>query len=303
VATGTVAADCEACTVTVAGTLAAAGVPLDNVTTKPPAGAGCVSETCSVLPVPPNTADGVRLTEARAAAGAAGFTMRTAGSEVPFSVALNVTCVCDCTGLVVTATSTDDPPEATWTLEADQATLLLSLVSAIVAPSGAGPESVSLSVAPCPPVIEETRKEAVCSAGAGGLRVRVVDLVTPASVAERVTVVWALTADVDTGTLAVDKPSTTTTDGATVPPPLLDRVTCVPPAGAGLLRVTVRLAPCPPVTAVGETATEDSAGVGTVDPFTAAESTFSIRDDTSTASNAEPGILRHSSAKSGQLGS
>ena len=50
-------------TVTLPGTVAAAGVPLCSVTTAPPAGAAPVSVTVPVEEAPPTTVAGFRLTE------------------------------------------------------------------------------------------------------------------------------------------------------------------------------------------------------------------------------------------------
>jgi hypothetical protein len=63
-----VAAVVFAATVTLAGTLAAAVLLLDRVTTAPPAGAGPVKVTVPVEEVPPTTEAGFKVTELGAGA-------------------------------------------------------------------------------------------------------------------------------------------------------------------------------------------------------------------------------------------
>ena len=62
--TGKFALVLPAATVTLAGTVAAAGVSLDSVTTTPPVGAGLINVTVPVAGLPPSNEDGVRVTEA-----------------------------------------------------------------------------------------------------------------------------------------------------------------------------------------------------------------------------------------------
>ena len=68
-----------AATVTLAGTWAAAELPLDSVTTAPPVGAGPLNVTVPVEEPPPCTDAGLRLTEVSTAA----VTVRAALWVVP----------------------------------------------------------------------------------------------------------------------------------------------------------------------------------------------------------------------------
>ena len=61
-------------TVTVAGTFATEVLLLDSVTTTPPLGAGPLSVTVPVEPLPPTTEDG--LTDRETSATGGGFTVR-----------------------------------------------------------------------------------------------------------------------------------------------------------------------------------------------------------------------------------
>jgi len=63
VVTANVAVVAFAATVTLAGTWAAAVLPLDSATTAPPDGAGALSVTVPVDELPPSTEVGPRLTE------------------------------------------------------------------------------------------------------------------------------------------------------------------------------------------------------------------------------------------------
>ena len=86
VVTANVAVVCPAGTVTDAGTVAAATLLL-VVTTVPVAPAGPLRVTVPVEPLPPNTDDGLKVSEARVA----GVTVRFAFKEVPANVAVIVT--------------------------------------------------------------------------------------------------------------------------------------------------------------------------------------------------------------------
>jgi len=96
----------------------------------------------------------------------------------------------------------------------------------------------------------------------GGFTVSEAVLVTPEYDAEMVTGVEAVTALVVTVKLALLAPAATVTLAGTPPAPLsLESSTCAPPVGAGPLSVTVPVEDCaPPVTLVGFSASEESAG-------------------------------------------
>ena len=101
---------------------------------------------------------------------------------------------------------------------------------------------------------------------AGGLTVSVAVFVSPAYVAEMLTVVETLTGVVVTLKLALVAPAATVTlDGTLATAPLLlASITTAPPPGAALLRVTVPCKEAPPVTLVGFNVSEESVVV--VDP-------------------------------------
>lgn len=72
-----------------------------------------------------------------------------------------------------------------------------------------------------------------------------------------------VTADVAMVNVAVELPDVTLTLAGTVADGLLlVNPTEIPPAGAGLVKVTVPVDGLPPVTVVGFTATEDNASAG-----------------------------------------
>lgn len=79
-----------------------------------------------------------------------------------------------------------------------------------------------------------------------------------------VTAVTEDTAEVVTGNVAEADPAATGTLAGTVAADVfeLERETTIPPAGAETFNVTVPVEPDPPVTLVGFTDTEESAGAG-----------------------------------------
>ena len=96
----------------------------------------------------------------------------------------------------------------------------------------------------------------------GGLTVRVAVRETPAAVAVTVTEVCVLTVLVDAAKLALAwPPGTVTLVGTETAPLELVRLTAVPAEGAGAVRVTVPVEDAPPITLVGERASEESTAV------------------------------------------
>jgi hypothetical protein len=143
-------------TVTLAGTLAAAGSPLDSETTRPPVGAAADSVTVPVEVEPPVTVAG--LSESEAGVGAEG------GGDEPFTVNVAV-CVTPPALAVISATRLVDPatletgndaldePSGTVTEPGTVAAPVLLLASATgKPPAGAGPVSSTVPVDPWPAV-------------------------------------------------------------------------------------------------------------------------------------------------------
>src|SRR5205085_2595399 len=138
-------------TVTEAGTVAALRLLLARVTTAPPAGAAAPSVTVPVLPTPPFTAAGFRVTPT-----SGGFTVSVAVLDAPTHVAVMLACVTVVTALVVTANVALVAPAATGTDGGTVAALRLLLVSVTTAPpAGAALVSVTLPVLPAPPTSTE----------------------------------------------------------------------------------------------------------------------------------------------------
>ena len=82
--------------------------------------------------------------------------------------------------------------------------------------------------------------------------------------AEIVTEVETRTTAVLTANVALVAPAgTNTLEGTPAAPLLLESMTCAPPAGAGVLSVTVPVEDCrPPITVVGFSVSEETVGSG-----------------------------------------
>src|SRR2546426_7413064 len=112
---------------------------------------------------------------------------------------------------------------------------------------------------------------------AGGCTVRFAVRVTPRPLAVIVALVAAVTVVVVIGKLFVVRPCDTETFAATLAAALLDEsATAKPPGGAGSLNVIVPVAPLPPTTLAGATATLARETAGAV-PAHAAPAVFAAR--------------------------
>jgi hypothetical protein len=234
-------------TITLEGTLAAAGSLLVSETTSPPLGAGPSRLTVASDALPPTTVAGFSPSPVRLA----GRTSRTADWVTPPSDAEIVTCWAAVIGDVDTTNEALDEPAGTLTLGGTAATAGSLLLSAIASPPlGAGPLSVTVASAVLPPTtVEELNVTAV---GVAGLTSRVALLVTPRAAAEMITCAVLATGLVETVKFALEEPALTFTlaGTVTVATSLLVSVTTVPPDGAGPFSVTVACTGLPPMTAV-----------------------------------------------------
>src|SRR5271166_2260157 len=136
-----------AATVTLAGTCAAAVLPLDRVTIAPPAGAEPFKVTVPVDVPPPKTDAGLTLTDASTAA----VTVKLAFWATPYAPEM-VSDVVVPTGLVVTLKVAVVAFAATVTVACTCAAAVLLLDRVTTAPpAGAGPLSVTVPVDELPP--------------------------------------------------------------------------------------------------------------------------------------------------------
>ena len=168
VVTGNVALALLPGTVMVAGTVADEGLLLDSDTTAPPLGAGPLSVTVPVEPLPPTTEDGLKDRETSATGGGStgGFTVRGEDWVTPPYTAEIVTAVELDTETVVTGNVALALLPGTVMVAgtvADEGLLLDSDTTA--PPLGAGPLSVTVPVEPLPPTTEDELKDRETSIG------------------------------------------------------------------------------------------------------------------------------------------
>jgi hypothetical protein len=169
------------------------------------------------------------------------------------------------TTLLVTVKVALVAPDATVSDAGTVAAAVLLLVSVTVAPpAGALPFRVTVAVLFAPPVTVAGFSET--EEGVNGLTVSVAVLLTPLYVAVIVTEVAAVTAAVVMLNVAVLAFAAKVIEAGTLAAVelLLVSVTTTPPVGAAPVRVTVPVLEVPPVTAVGLTVTDESAGGLTV---------------------------------------
>lgn len=233
-------------TVTLAGTLAAAVLLLDSVTRAPAAGAGPVKVTVPVEEVPPITETGFKLTVVRVAATTVNVVVRVV-LKVPEIVGEVVVP----TPLVVTVKVADVALAGTVTLAGTLAAAVLLLDRVTTAPpAGAGPVKVAVPVEDVPPITDVGFT--LMALRVGAVTVNVVVRVLP-RVAETVGEVFEATGLVVTVNVAEVAFAATVTLAGTCAAAvlLLDKLTTVPPEGAGPVIRTVPVEEVPPITEVG----------------------------------------------------
>ena len=153
------------------------------------------------------------------------------------------------TGLVVIVKLAVVAPRATVTLVGTLAAALLLRRVTTLPPDGAGAFRLTCPVAePLPVALGGL---IVTALTANGITVSSTVFVTPPAVPEMTTEVLVLTSFVVIEKVAVLDPAGTVTLASTLAAPrlLLDRVTMVPPVGAGPLKVTIPLEVMLPTTA------------------------------------------------------
>jgi hypothetical protein len=172
---GNVALSAPLSIVTLAGTVAAAVLPLDSETTSPPSGAGPLRVTVPVLVDRSTTADGLRLRpESVAAVDGDELIVRTADRLTPPPTAVIVDDVLDVTERVVTVNVALVDPAVTETLAGTVAAAVLPLESDTVdPPAGAAAVSVTVPVADDPPFTDVGLRASAESVGVAGDEVTV----------------------------------------------------------------------------------------------------------------------------------
>ena len=156
--------------VTDAGTVALV-LPLDKVTTRPPAGAGLLICTVPTDDFPEPTEDGDNDREVRVGALIVRVPEEVTAANVPFIVADTFAP----TGTVLIGKVTDVCPEATTTDVGTVADETLEASATVAPPGPAGPVNVTVPAAPAPPTRD--RGATVTVDKLGGITVTVTDSV------------------------------------------------------------------------------------------------------------------------------
>jgi hypothetical protein len=240
-------------TVTEAGTVAAAVLLLDRLTTAPPGGAAPFNVTVPVEELPPTTEVGFSVSEVRAD----GVAVTVAAPLEPLYVAVIVEFCVVATPLVLTAKFALVAPAGTVTVPWTVATVVLLLLREITAPpEGAAPVSDTVPVDALPPTTEAGFSVTELTPG---VTRRLACCVLPLKLPEIETDVAVATANVLIGKLADVVPAATATLAGTEATDvlLLDSVT-VPPAD--VFKVTVPVTGFPPAILAGFTVTDVTPG-------------------------------------------
>lgn len=243
----TVAVREPAATVTLAGTVATVVVPLDIVTTTPPAGAATDNVTVATEFVPPLTDVGFNVNVDTVIDG---LTVRIAVLDTPLYVAVIVVVTAAVSAFPVMTKVAEVAPAGTVTLTGTVAAVVLLDTSVTTAPpTGAADVNVTVPVLVTAPYMDDGLSVTVESAGGGGVTVRLADVVLPFVVAEIETTVLVATVPAVTVNIADVCPAATVTATGTVATFVLldDNETTFPPVGAATLSVTVPVT-CPPET-------------------------------------------------------
>jgi len=245
VVTVKVAVVAPAATVTEAGTVADAELPL-RVTVTPPVGAALLIVTVPVEEFPPTTELGLRVTDD----GVGAVIVKFAVGEAPLKLAVIVAAVVVVTATVVTVKVAVVAPEGMVTDAGVLAEAELSLREMTKPAAGAAEPIVTVPVDEFPPTTLVGDIETLDSTG--GVIVRFAVAVWPPEEAVIVAVALAETGVVETVKVAVVLPEGTVTEAGTVAEALLlERLTTTPPGGAALGRLTVPVLEEPPTTEVG----------------------------------------------------
>ena len=247
-------------TVTLAGTVATAVLPLVSVTTVPPVGAAPLNVTVPVEVAPEVTDVGFNVTDDTETGG---VTVSTALWLLPEAAAVIVTAVDVATVRVVTVKVVLVLPAGTVTLAGTVAAEVLPLVSVTtVPPVGAAPFKVTVPVEDVPEVTD-VGFNVTDDTETGGVTVSTALWLLPEAAAVIVTAVDVATVRVVTVKVVLVLPAGTVTLAGTVAAEVLPlvSVTTVPPVGAAPFKVTVPVEDVPEVTDVGFNVTDDTAGV------------------------------------------
>jgi hypothetical protein len=256
VVTGNVALVAPAGTVTLAGTVATAGLLLDRLTAVPPDGAADESVAAPVEGDPPTSVFGFRVIDASELGGA--MTVITA-VRVALNTPVIVTEVSTATGEVVMLKLAKPSPAGIVTVAGTCAAAVLLLESVTTAPpAGAALFMKRVALIGFPPVVPLTLGVTSRSiSGAFGSAVTWKNAVRLSPPALPVTDADAAesTGLVVTLKLAVLFPAATVALAGTwaIAGSLLERATTVPPGGAGTESPTVPRTVPPPITAFGRT--------------------------------------------------